>query len=92
MYDLLEDFVLPVTGAFFGIMLIIFVALGIGCSIEAFFDSRECKVWGGEYHLSTGCLMKVGDKMITLSDYKAINRVSIEKPIETNTNITLKGE
>lgn len=92
MRDLLEDFVLPITATFFGVMLVIFIAGGVGGSIIAFFESRECKVWGGEYHLSTGCLMQVDGKMITLADYKEINKASIEKPIETNTNIRIKGE
>lgn len=92
MRDLLEDFVLPWIVAIFCVMLFILVAGGIGGLAGAFIESRECKVWGGEYHLSTGCLMKVDGIMITLDDYKAINRASIEKPIETNTNIRIKGE
>lgn len=92
MREFIEDFILPIMTATFCVLLMVFIAVGIGRSIEAFFKSRECKVWGGEFHLSTGCLMKVGDRMITLSDYKYINMASIEKPIETNTNIRIKGE
>lgn len=92
MRDLLEEVVLPITTVLFVVVLMIFVTVGISGSIGAFFESRECKVWGGEYHLSTGCLMKVDGKIVTLGDYKAINKASIEKPIETNTNIRIKGE
>lgn len=76
MRDLLECFVLPIIKALLIIIPIIFIAVSI-----VGFKSKECKVWGGEYQLETGCLMKVDGKMVTLSDYKDINRASIEKKI-----------
>lgn len=92
MREFIEDFVLPIMTAIFCVVLFILVAGGLGGFAGAFVESRECKVWGGEYHISTGCLMTVDGIMVTLDDYKAINRASIEKPIETNTNIRIKGE
>lgn len=92
MCDFIKEVVLPIMTMIFCVMLFILVAGGVGGFLGAFVESRECKVWGGEYHWSTGCLMTVNGTMVTLDDYKAINKASIEKPIETNTNIKIKGE
>lgn len=92
MREFIEDVVLPIMTAIFCVIFFILMASGIGASLRAFVESRECKIWGGEYHVSTRCLMKVDGIMVTLKDYKAINKAIIEKPIETNTNIKIKGE
>lgn len=89
MTDLWEDLILPFLLFACGLVFIIFLIAGIGYGIQAFFDSKECKVWGGQYAISTGCLMKVGDKVVTLKDYQYINSTSITRPIETNTNLNI---
>lgn len=89
MTELWEDVILPFTCFAFALVFIILSIWGIGSGIQALFDSKECKVWGGQYAISTGCLMKVDDKVVTLKDYQYINSASITRPIETNTNLNI---
>lgn len=91
MTDLWEDLILPFLLFACGLVFIIFLIAGIGYGIQAFFDSKECKIWGGQYSVSTGCLMKYEDKFLTLKDYQFVTRTTIDKPIPVNANITLKG-
>lgn len=90
MTDLWEELILPFLCIFFGVVFIILSAVGIVGGTQAIFDAKECKVWGGEYHISTGCLMKVDNKMLTLKDYRILSLTEKAKPIETNMNIRIK--
>ena len=49
----------------------------------------ECDRYGGDYHWSTGCLMKYEEKLVPLSIYKQVISVQITKPVPTNSNINL---
>lgn len=89
MREFWEDLGLPICISF-GIVFIFFSFVGIWYGIQAFLESKECKVWGGKYSVATGCLIEYQDKLLTLDDYKRINRDIIIKPIETNTNMNIK--
>ena len=49
----------------------------------------ECDRYGGDYHWSTGCLIKYEEKLVPLSIYKHAISVQITKPVPTNSNINL---
>jgi len=40
--------------------------------VYAFFQVKECKIWGGTYSISTGCLVEYKSKVLTLQSYKNI--------------------
>jgi len=89
MWDFWEDVALPFIIVVFGVMFVIFTIYGSISGIQALLESKECKIWGGKYAISTGCLMKIDNKLITLNDYRRINVASITKPIETNANVNV---
>lgn len=70
------------------LITIIFVFFLIVGGIDAVLQSKECKVWGGQYSIATGCLMKYDDKLLTLEQYKKITAAEITQPIPHNINIT----
>ena len=92
MYELWDDFAKPIFEAALCVSLVIGTIVGIGVGIDSKVQSNECKIWGGEYHFSTGCLMKYNDKIIPLDKYKTIQTVEITQPIEQNINISAKGK
>ena len=90
--DLFEGFIVPMLCAGFMLVFIIFSIIGIGFGISAFFESKECKVWGGEFSIYTGCLVKYNNKLLPLEKYKKISEVEITQPIPHNLNITKGGD
>lgn len=89
--DLFEDLIAPMLCFGFGLIFIIFSIGGVGLGISAFFESKECKAWGGEFSIYTGCLVKYNNKLLPLEKYKNISAVEITQPIPHNVNIN-KGE
>lgn len=88
MSNLFEDLIMPFLCIGFSLVFIILITAGIVSGIDAIFESKECKVWGGEYHIYTGCLVKYENKIIPLEKYKTIQSVQITQPIPHNINIT----
>ncbi len=80
------EFLAPVLLAVFTVVFIISVVFGI----NTIFNSKECKVWGGEYSIAAGCLVKYNGKTLTLNQYKNISAIEITQPIEHNVIIKSK--
>ena len=85
-----EDCVKPFIFAIILVITLVFAFVGVIFGICAILESNECKVWGGKYNFSTGCLMEYNDKTLTLADYKRIQVSEITQPITHN--IKIKGE
>lgn len=90
MREFFEDCVIPFILAIILVVTLIFTALSVVYGAKAVFDYNECKVWGGQYNIYTGCLMEYNDKTLTLADYKSTQVREITQPITHN--IKIKGE
>ena len=87
MREFFEDYVIPLIE----IIILFSTMFGGIFGTKAVFDYNECKVWGGQYNISTGCLMEYNDKTLTLDDYKRIQVKEITQPITHNIKIK-RGE
>ena len=90
--DLFEDLIAPMLCFCFTLVFIILSIYGIVLGISTFFESKECKVWGGEFSIYTGCLVKYNNRLLPLEKYKNISEVEITQPIPHNVNITKGGD
>ena len=90
MRDFFEDVLLPFGLAAIITITLVLTVMGIVYGIKATLESNECKVWGGQYRFSTGCLIEHNGKTLTLANYKTVQMVGITRPIEHN--IKIKGE
>lgn len=88
MRDFFEDCVIPFCLAIILVITLVLTFIGVISGISAILESNECKVWGGKYNFSTGCLMEYNDKTLTLADYKRIQVREITQPITHK----IKGE
>ena len=90
MRDFFEEVLLPFGLAAIITITLVLTVMGIVYGIKATIDSNECKVWGGKYRFSTGCLIEYNNKTLTLANYKTIQMVETTRPIEHN--VKIKGE